>query len=476
MMKVKNMNKKRLNKLTLLEALKRVERKEIIAEEVWDDCQSEIEESDGEIHAFLSRAEKYKTEDKTASLRGLPIALKDNFCTIDLPTTASAELLEGFRPAYDATVVSRLRQAGASFLGKTNLDAWAHGSSTETSDFGMTKNPRNMAHVPGGSSGGSAAAVAADMCLAALGSETAGSVRQPAALCGTVGFRPTYGRTSRFGAVAMASSTDTPGFLTKTVADAAFLTNQIMGEDPLDATSIAGKTPDLMKMIDQKLDLTGMKIGVQYWEMDGLMKIKKHYEPVLEVLKKLGAKVELVDSLDPKIAIAVYTVLQRSEVSSNLARYDGVRYGKERGSFGLEARRRIMLGTYTLSKGYADKYYLLAQKVRTLFIEDYKRLFAKYDLLISPSYPGFARKIGESTNSAIFGELEDILVEPSALSGLPAISVPCYRDDKTNLYLGLNIMGDLLNEEKVIKVADIYERTTEWNSWRNQEKNKDQSC
>jgi aspartyl-tRNA(Asn)/glutamyl-tRNA(Gln) amidotransferase subunit A len=396
---------------------------------------------------------------------GAPIALKDNFCTKDLTTTASSNILRRFQPPFDSAVITKLRRAGASFLGKTNLDAFAHGSSTETSDFGTTKNPRNRAHVPGGSSGGSAAAVAANLCLAALGSETAGSVRQPASLCGVVGMRGTYGRASRYGIAAMASSLDSPGWLTKTVADSAYLMNIISGRDEKDATTISSPLPDLLTIAKNSESLAGVKIGVQYLELEGLEKIKPYYEKVTKTLEGLGASVELVESIDPHLAISVYTVLMRSEVSSNLARYDGVRYGQDRSFFGDEAKRRIMLGTYTLSKGYADRYYLLAQKVRTLLIKEYERLFSQYDVLISPSYPGFAKKIGAAEGNMLFGELEDILVEPSALAGLPAISVPCYHDNETNLFLGLNIMGKPLDEAGIVKVAAAYEKAAGINEW-----------
>lgn len=472
----------KLNELTLAEALARVEQGETSASEIWQACRKEINSRDKDIKAFLSvgAEDLPKNTDEKAELRGLPLGVKDNFCTTDYPTTASALLLEDFKSPYDAEVITRLREKGASIIGKTNLDAWAHGSSTETSDFGPTHNPRNLAYEPGGSSGGSAAAVAADFCLAALGSETAGSIRLPAALCGTVGFRPTYGRISRFGAVAMASSMDCPGFLTKTVEDSAILADMTLGGYRRDATSLRAAVPDLRKVItaarhdlqSSNQPLKGLKIGVQYLDLAGLEAYTTYYEDIISLLEKLGAQVEKVKSLDPRLAIAVYTVIQRSEVSSNLARYDGVRYGKSRDTFGLEARRRIMLGTYTLSKGFADKYYLLAQKVRTLFINDYQKLFKKYDLLIGPTYPGFALKLGESSKSAIFGELEDMLMEPSSLTGLPSMTVPCYRDSETNLYLGLNIMGKLLDESSVIRLGEIYEQSTHWNSWREKEKEK----
>jgi aspartyl-tRNA(Asn)/glutamyl-tRNA(Gln) amidotransferase subunit A len=261
----------------------------------------------------------------------------------------------------------------------------------------------------------------------------------------------------------MASSTDVPGVLTKTVEDAARLTGVIAGCDPLDGTTSPRVMPDLTKCLGKSIK--GKKVGVIYLETPGLEAVKEHYVRAAKVLEELGARVEMPVARDPREAISVYTVVQRSEVSSNLARYDGIRYGEGRENFGAEARRRIMLGTFTLSKGYADKYYIKAQQVRTLFVEDFARLFKKYDVLVSPSSTGLAQPVGASAGSALYGELEDIMVEPSALSGLPGISVPCWRDPKTNLYLGLNIMGAKHQEEQVIQVASAFEQATEWNSW-----------
>jgi len=263
----------------------------------------------------------------------------------------------------------------------------------------------------------------------------------------------------------MASSTDSPGPITKTVEDAALLLNQLAGYDKYDGTSNNQSVPNFASKINTPIK--GLKIGVVYLGIEGLEKIKPMYENQLKVLTDMGAELEFVDALDPHFAISVYTIVQRGEVSSNLARYDDVRYQYDRSHFGDEAKRRIMLGTYTLSKGYADQYYNLAQKVRRLFIEDFDTLFQKYDVLISPSSPGFAKKIGATEGEAMFGELEDMLLEPSSIAGLPGISVPCYKDPETNLYLGLNIIAPMWQEEVCIQVADAYEKATKWNSWRN---------
>lgn len=456
-----------LNTLTLKKALDKISKKELTAKQIVDDVKAEIEKKNGELNAYLTLndngTEIGNLED--TPLKGLPIAVKDNICTRDLRTTASSTVLDDFKPQYDATISAKLKNAGGYIVGKTNLDAWAHGSSTETSQYGRTLNPRNLEHLPGGSSGGSAAAVAADLCIAALGTETAGSIRQPSAWCGVVGLKPTYGRCSRYGVIAMASSTDSPGPIAKTVEDAAILLNAIAGHDPYDGTTTAEETPDFTSYLNQ--DIKGMKIGVIYTELEGLEDVSKILLDQVKVFEKLGATVETVKAMDPHHSIGVYTIVQRGEVSSNLGRFDGIRYGNDRSYFGHEAKNRIMLGTYTLSKGYADQYYNTAQKVRTLYIEDYKRLFEKYDVLISLTSPGFAKKIGASEGSAMFGELEDMLVEPSSIAGLPGISVPCYHDKETNLYLGMNIMAPMYREDLVIKVGDAYEKNSNWNSWRN---------
>lgn len=454
------------NTLTLKQTLDKLETNELSLQDLYTDIGTAIKKTEPMNVYLQSDPQALKTAEKQKALplKGIPLAIKDNFCTPEFPTTASAKILENFVPPYDSTVTKKLKEAGAVILGKTNMDAWAHGSSTETSDFGRTLNPRNTKHLPGGSSGGSAAAVAADACIAAIGSETAGSIRQPASWCGVVGLKPTYGRVSRFGVIAMASSTDSPGPITKTVEDAALLLNYISGHDPYDGTTSNEPIPDFTASLDKPI--RDLKIGVMYSDLKGLEPIQSDFSKQIEVFKKLGATVENVQALDPHYAISVYTIVQRGEVSSNLGRYDGVRYGMNRSHFGEEAKRRIMLGTYTISKGYSEKYYQLAQKVRTLFIQDYEKLFQKYDVLISPSSPSYADAIGASEDSAMYGELADMLLEPSSIAGLPGISIPCFRDEKTNLYLGMNIMAPMWREDVIIQVANAFENATAWNQWR----------
>ncbi|MBP7740998.1 aspartyl/glutamyl-tRNA amidotransferase subunit A [Candidatus Woesebacteria bacterium] len=456
------------NKLTLKQSLDQLKNGDLKLEDLYHDVNQEIEKQNKKLNVYLTLENQTiekanKNFDKP--LMGVPIAFKDNYCTKDMRTTASSTVLDNFVPTYDSTVVQNIKNAGGVIIGKTNMDAWAHGSSTETSQYGRTLNPRNTDYLPGGSSGGSAAAVAADMCIAAIGTETAGSIRQPAAWCGTVGLKPTYGRCSRYGVIAMASSTDSPGPITKTVEDAAILLNYMAGHDSLDGTSADIQVPDFTKSINK--GVKGLKIGYLYKDLKGLEEITKIFSREMKVFEDLGATVEVVNAMDPKHGISIYTIVQRGEVSSNLGRFDGIRYGNDRSNFGDEAKRRIMLGTYTLSKGYADQYYNTAQKVRTLYIKDYERLFKIYDVLISPTSPGYAKKIGVTEGAAMFGELEDLLLEASSLSGLPGISIPCYKDEKTNLYLGMNIIAPMYKEEAVIQVADAFEKATKWNSWRN---------
>jgi aspartyl-tRNA(Asn)/glutamyl-tRNA(Gln) amidotransferase subunit A len=336
------------------------------------------------------------------------------------------------------------------------MDAWAHGSSTETSDFGPTKNPWNTDHLPGGSSGGSAAAVAAHQCLAAIGSETAGSIRQPAAWCGVYGFKPTYGRVSRYGVIAMASSTDSPGPLTKSVEDALLLTNIISGFDPYDATTIDHKL-NLSPSLLQK-GVKGLRIGIpqEYLLKEMKPSVIKLIKEAAKVFESLGAIVEPVSLLDPHYSIGVYTILQRSEVSSNLARFDGVRYGHDRTYFSHEAKKRMMLGTFALSTGYYDQYYKKAQKVRTLIVNDFNQAFKSYDLLIGPTSPGPALPLGAAAASPMFGEMEDILVEASSIAGLTGASIPCGFVD--GLPIGLQITGAQQAESSVLQASAAYEQ------------------
>ncbi len=456
------------NNLTLLSAIELLKKKEISSFELTSLYLNRIKKYNGHINAYISLNDEVLSLSKKINdvpnpkkpLLGVPLAIKDIFLTKGIKTTASSKLLFDYNPQYSATVVNRLKDAGALILGKTNLDAWCHGSSTETSDFGPSRNPWNLEHLPGGSSGGSSAAVSADLSLAAMGTETAGSVRGPAAWCGVVGLKPTYGRVSRYGVIAMGSSLDSPGPITKTVADASLVLNIISGKDAYDATTSEKKVEDYTKAVGK--NIKGMKIGIASDYL--LPKMDKRVKDLIisasKVFEKNGAKIEMVKTLDPRYAIGVYTVIQRSEVSSNLSRFDGIRYGKGRNYFGQEAKRRIMLGTFTLSSGYQDKYYKKAQKVRTLFIEDFSRIFKDYDLLIGPTMPGPAPKLGATEGQAMFGEMSDILTEPTSISGLPGISVPCGFVD--GLPIGLNIFGPQFSELKIISAASSYENATEW--------------
>jgi aspartyl-tRNA(Asn)/glutamyl-tRNA(Gln) amidotransferase subunit A len=379
--------------------------------------------------------------------------VKDNFCTLEVETTASSNILRGFTPPYEATVVRKIRGAGAVIIGKTNMDAFAHGSSTETSDFGLTRNPHDTAYLAGGSSGGSAAAVAADECLFAIGSETAGSIRGPAAWCGVVGLKPTYGRVSRYGLIAMCSSTDCPGPITKTVADARLVYQVIKGEDLMDAPTSEGSNQRCRGIRGRR----GVRIGLprEYFRPEAQKGVNEAVLAAAKTLEKKGAKISDVSLMDPQYAVAVYTIIQRAEVSSNLARFDGVRYGQTRICFNAENRRRIMLGTFVLRTGYYDAYYKQAQKVRTLIVEDFEKIFKGVDLLLAPTMPTVAPKIGVAVGQAMYGELADILTEASSLAGLPAISVPCGKIGR--LPIGVQFIGPKWSEEALFDIAEKYE-------------------
>ena len=394
-----------------------------------------------------------------------PVAVKDNFCTKGVRTTASSKVLDDFVPAYESTVTRKLLDAGYSILGKTNMDAWAHGSSTETSDYGPTLNPwqakgdKGLERVPGGSSGGSAAAVSAGLAPAAIGSETAGSIRQPASWCGVVGLKPTYGRVSRYGLIAMCSSTDSPGPITTNVEDAAKILQVIAGKDKYDATTVDAPVPDYLSEMKQGRKFN---IGVpeEYFEGSN-REVKQKVNDAIAIFKKLGHEIKKVKLIPPKYAISVYTIIQRSEVSSNLARFTGVRYGNDRSFFGAEAKRRIMLGTYALSHGYYDQFYKKAQKVRTLIIQDFKKVFKEVDLLLSPTTPTTAMRLGEFEKYPFFGELMDVLLEPSSIAGLPGISLPCGLDSE-GLPVGMQLMAPLLEEGQILDASYQFEKETDF--------------
>jgi len=452
-----------LNQLTLKEAISGIRSKKFSATELMTDCLNRISQIDPTIKAFITLNDQAVKEsqnvDLSKPLAGIPIAVKDNYCTQGIKTTASSKVLANYLPPYTATVIDRLKNAGAIIIGKTNLDAWAHGSSTETSDFGPTKNPWNPNHLPGGSSGGSAAATIANECIVSIGSETAGSIRQPSAWCGASGFKPTYGRCSRYGLIAMASSTDSPGPIAKNIEDAAIILSIMSGHDPHDATSLEEKSWLLPSPLTS---LKGLKLGLPkaYFPPTIKKEVKEAVLKAIEIYKKLGAEIIELDVLDPKYSIAVYTIIQRSEVSSNLARFDGVRYGNDRSFFAQEAKRRIMLGTYALSAGYYDAYYLKAQKVRTMIVDDFEKQFQKVDAIIGPTSPTTALPLGATQGQAMFGELEDMLMEPSSLAGLPGASIPCGFAD--GLPIGIQITAPQQREDLVYQVAQVFQSNTDF--------------
>lgn len=459
----------KLNELTIKEAKEGLKEKKFSSVELTTACLERIKQTEDKINALVTtteeealknakHADKLLADGQDLPLLGIPFVVKDNFSTKGIRTTASSKVLDNYIPPFDATVVSRLKEAGIVLLGKTNMDAWAHGSSTETSDYGSTKNPWNTSFLPGGSSGGSAASVASDQCIASIGSETAGSIRQPASWCGVVGLKPTYGRVSRYGVIAMASSTDSPGPISKTVEDSAIILQVLAGKDELDATSSPTKPADYLKEI--KTDISGITVGISddyREEVD--TQVQSKIDEAVKVFEKLGAKIKKIKLFPPKYAIAVYTILQRSEVSSNLARMDGIRFGNNRSYFADEAKRRIMLGTYTLSAGYYDAFYKKAQKVRTIIVEDFKKAFEAVNVVVTPTSPSAALPLGSSKNHPMFGEMADVLVEPSSIAGLPGINIPV-GFTKNMLPIGMQIMGPQFSEKTILNVAYKFEEIT----------------
>ncbi len=444
---------------TLTEIKEMIAKKAVTSEEVFSFFNERIEKYNKTINAFLTVQKEPSNVNKNGELSGLPLAVKDNFCTQGIRTTASSKVLDNFIPPYESTVTTKLKKAGYELLGKTNMDAWAHGSSTETSDYGPTKNPWDITRSPGGSSGGTAAAVSSYLAPAGIGSETAGSIRQPASWSGVVGLKPTYGRVSRYGVIAMGSSLDCPGPLTLSVEDAATIFQTIAGNDPFDATSSPLPTEDYVKGMKEKKTYT---IGIADEYFEGLDEdIKKALETSLEVFKKLGFKTKKVSLLSPQYSISVYTIIQRAEVSSNLARYDGIRYGNPRTSFGSEAKRRSMLGTYTLSYGYYDAFYKKAQKVRTLIIEDFKRAFRDVDFIIGTPSPITALKLGEFEKYPFFGELMDKFNEPGAMAGIPGISLPVGLD-RNGLPIGMQLMANYFRETDLLNAGYQFEKETDF--------------
>jgi len=478
-----------LHKLTLHELQQKFANGEVTAREIVQAYSLRISQVEPKVKAYITVAkesvlaqadaldQKLKGWRRTMPLMGMPLAVKDNICTEDVLTTCASRVLGNFVPPYDATVVARLRGQGYLLLGKTNLDEFAMGSSTENSAFGPSRNPWNLGSIPGGSSGGSAAAVAADECVAALGSDTGGSIRQPAACCGVVGLKPTYGRVSRFGLVAFASSLDQIGPITKDVTDAAMLLNVIAGHDPLDSTSANLPVPDYTKALKKK-DLKKLRIGVpQEYFTEGLdPEVDQAVREAIEELKRLGGDVKDIKLPTTDAAIATYYLVATAEASSNLARYDGVKYGlrskqtkdllemymmTRQEGFGPEVKRRIMLGTYALSAGYYDAYYGKAQAVRTLIRRDFEAAFQAVDLIVTPVMPTPAFKLGEKVADPLQMYLSDIYTISVSLAGIPAISLPC-GFSRAGLPIGLQIIGRAFEEETVLRAAHAYEQATTW--------------
>ena len=466
----------------------RLQSGEVSSRELVDQHLKRIEVSESSLNVYVevtadrARSEASRIDEARAageslgSLAGIPLAIKDNLCTQGVRTTCASRMLERFVPAYEATVTERLWASGGVLMGKTNLDEFAMGGSTETSAFGPTLNPWNTSHVPGGSSGGSAAAVASGSCLASLGSDTGGSIRQPASFCGVVGLKPTYGRVSRWGLVAFASSLDQVGPFATCVADAAELLQVIAGPDPRDSTCLKVDVPDYTAALDQSIK--GLKVGIirECFEADGLdAEVKASVQASAAQLEALGA--ELVEVSCPRFndGIATYYVIAPSEASANLARYDGVKYGfradnaeslaamtscSRAEGFGAEVQRRILIGTYALSAGYVDAYYKKAQQVRTLIRRDFDAAFQQVDLLLTPTAPSTAFKTGAHADDPLSMYLADLLTIPVNLAGLPAISVPC-GFSQSGLPIGVQLIGNVLEEAKLLQVAHQYEQAAD---------------
>jgi len=470
-----------MENLTILQLKNKLLKKEISSLEITKFYLSQIEKKNKELNAYITvcnelAIEKAKyfdnhfEQEKEKVLGGIPLAVKDVFSTKDILTTCASHILDGYTPVYESTVTKKILEAGGIILGKTNLDQFCHGSSTITSYYGPTRNPHNLERLPGGSSGGSACAVASDMCAGSLGTETAGSLRQPSSWCGTVGLKPTYGRVSRYGVLAMGSSLDCPGPITKDVADSALLLSVLAGYDVNDFTTHKQDSSNYLELIDSSM-IKGMKIGIpkEYLELQIEKGVLDNFLVSVEILKKLGADIEYVPILDPKLGMSVYTITCRSEVSSNLARYDGTRFGLEgsdketvqsyyestRGEgFGQEPKRRVMTGTYSLSAGYADEYFKKSEQVRQLIKQDLDRILTDYDCIISPTTPTVALK-DEDADNPLFGEMADILAEGSSEAGLPAISIPNGKSD--NLPTGIQFIGKTLAEQTLLNAAKALE-------------------
>ncbi|CAA9542527.1 MAG: Aspartyl-tRNA(Asn) amidotransferase subunit A @ Glutamyl-tRNA(Gln) amidotransferase subunit A [uncultured Thermomicrobiales bacterium] len=473
--------------LSAAELRRRLDARELSAAEVTEAYLARIAALDPDLRCYITvmadvaRAQAAAADDRIARgeagpLTGIPVALKDNLCTTDADTTAASNILRGFRSPYDATVVTRLRGGGAVFLGKANTDEFAMGSSTENSAFFTTRNPWHTGRVPGGSSGGPAAAVAAGEAALGLGSDTGGSIRQPAGFCGVVGLKPTYGRVSRYGLLAFASSLDQIGPFARTVADAALLLGAIAGQDPMDATSAPEPVPDFAAALAGDADLRGVRIGVAAeYDVDGMEAgVKAAVDAAVGRLADLGAEIVPVRLPHTKYALATYYITAPAEASANLSRYDGVKYGlsvesetlretyeRTRGEgFGAEVKRRIMLGTYALSSGYYDAYYVKAQKVRTLIKRDFDQAFARVDAIVAPTSPTVAFPIGARTDDPYQMYLSDVFTIPANMAGIPGLAVPCGFAD--GLPVSLQILGKPFDEATILRLGHAYEQSEGW--------------
>jgi len=481
-----------LNKLTILQASEGLRNKDFSSVELTTACLNEIKKTDDKIKSFITVTKNYALlqaekadqkiksgEEKDNFLLGVPCSVKDIILTKDILTTAASNILKNYIPPYDATLISKLKNRGMVMLGKVNCDAFAHGASTENSDFFTTHNPLDLERVPGGSSGGSASSVAADQCLYSIGTDTGGSIRQPAAFCGVVGLKPTYGRISRYGLISMTSSTDCPSIMAKNVSDVALLLKELAGKDKLDATSSGQKIDDYFEFIKNE-DIKGLKIGVpkEYFIDELDKKIKNAVQDAIKKLEKLGAEIIEISLPHTKYAVPTYYIITPSEISSNLARFDGIKYGHSEvdkvknladvylesraNGFGSEAKRRIILGTYVLSSGYYDAYYLQAQKARALIKKDFDDAFEKVDVIITPTSPNVAFKIGEHNNNPLELYMEDIFLSAASLAGVPAISIPCGfakpKNGNIKMPIGMQIIGKHFDEKTVLKTANAYEK------------------
>ena len=476
--------------LTIHQLVEQLRAGELSSREATQACLNRVEQVDDRLNAFISvdandalaqadAADQSRTAGEDLPLLGVPVAVKDVLAVKDQPLNCASKILGEFNSPYDATVIQKLREAGAVIFGRLNMDEFAMGSSNENSAFGPVRNPWNTDCIPGGSSGGSAVAVAADECIASLGSDTGGSIRQPAALCGCVGLKPTYGRVSRYGLVAFASSLDQVGPFTKDVRDAATLLQVIAGADERDSTNVPEPVPDYRAAFSG--DVKGLRIGLpREYQMEGLdPEVKAATDAAVKQLEALGAEVKEISLPHTEYAIATYYIIATAEASANLARFEGVRYGarvdgadpeemnrKTRGAgFGEEVKRRIILGTYVLSSGYYDAYYLRAQKVRTLIRQDFLKAFEEVDLIASPTTPTPAFKIGEKAGDPLQMYLSDIYTISCNLAGLCGISVPCGFSE-TGLPIGLQLLGKPFGESDLLRAAHAYEQATDWRTHR----------